>query len=72
MRSEDGIALLEFALVLPILVTLYLGTVEITQAVIANRKVVATASSPGRSGSAPSVTRCQRSTGSAATGRTAR
>jgi Flp pilus assembly protein TadG len=46
-RDRGGLAAVEFALILPILAALYVGTIEITQAVVANRKLVATASSLG-------------------------
>ena len=36
-----GIAAVEFAFVLPIMLTLYLGCVEVTQGVIANRQITA-------------------------------
>jgi Flp pilus assembly protein TadG len=38
-----GIAAVEFAFVLPIMLTLYLGCVEVTQGVIANRQITAVA-----------------------------
>ena len=37
--SSRGLALVEFALLLPIMIALYFGTVEITKAVIAKRKL---------------------------------
>lgn len=46
-RDSRGVAAVEFALILPILVTLYLGTIEVTNAVMANRKMVATTSALG-------------------------
>ena len=46
-REKRGVAAVEFALVLPVLVTAYVGTIEVTQAVIANRKMVATTSALG-------------------------
>lgn len=39
IRDRRGVAAIEFALILPILVTLYFGSVEVTQAVAASRKV---------------------------------
>jgi Flp pilus assembly protein TadG len=41
-RNRRGIAAVEFALLLPVMLTLYLGVVEITQAVAINRKVTLT------------------------------
>jgi Flp pilus assembly protein TadG len=38
-RDERGVAAVEFALILPVLVLLYVGVVDITYAVTANRKV---------------------------------
>lgn len=39
VRGERGVAAVEFALILPLLITLFLGTFEITRAVEINRKV---------------------------------
>lgn len=41
VANEDGIAAVEFALVMPILITLFLGAVEFSHAITAKRKVVA-------------------------------
>lgn len=43
LASEDGIAAVEFALLLPIMLLLYFGGVEVTQAVMVNRQVTQTA-----------------------------
>jgi Flp pilus assembly protein TadG len=43
LKDRRGIAAVEFAFVLPIMLTLYLGCVEVTQGVIANRQVTAIA-----------------------------
>lgn len=45
--DRKAVAAVEFALILPVLTLLYLGTVEVTNAITANRKVVATASTIG-------------------------
>lgn len=37
--NDSGVSAVEFALLLPLMITLYLGSVEITQAVSADRKV---------------------------------
>jgi Flp pilus assembly protein TadG len=42
--DRRGISAVEFAILLPVMVSLYLGTVEISQAVSINRKVTLTAS----------------------------
>ncbi len=43
LRSDDrGVSAVEFALLLPLMVTLYLGSVEISQAISADRKVTMT------------------------------
>jgi Flp pilus assembly protein TadG len=41
--DRRGIAAVEFAFVLPVMLTLYLGCVEVTQGVIANRQITAVA-----------------------------
>jgi Flp pilus assembly protein TadG len=41
--DERGLSAVEFALLLPVMVTLYLGTVEISQGIGADRKVTLTA-----------------------------
>jgi Flp pilus assembly protein TadG len=41
--DQRGIAAVEFAFVLPVMLTLYLGCVEVTQGVIANRQLTAVA-----------------------------
>jgi Flp pilus assembly protein TadG len=41
-RDQSGISAVEFAMLLPLMVTLYLGTVEISQAVGIDRKVTLT------------------------------
>jgi Flp pilus assembly protein TadG len=41
-RDERGVSAVEFALLLPLMLTLYLGTVEISQGISADRKVTLT------------------------------
>jgi Flp pilus assembly protein TadG len=41
-RDERGISAVEFAMLLPLMVTLYLGAVEISQGIAADRKVTLT------------------------------
>lgn len=38
-KSENGVAALEFAIILPLMVTMWLGTFEVTQAISASRRV---------------------------------
>ncbi len=44
-KNEDGVAALEFALILPLLAIMYFGTIEISLLVEANRRVTSTTSS---------------------------
>lgn len=46
-RDEQGVSALEFALLLPLMITLYLGGVEISQAVSADRKTTLVAHTVG-------------------------
>jgi Flp pilus assembly protein TadG len=43
LAREDGVAAVEFALLLPIMLLLYFGGVEVTEAVMVNRQVALTA-----------------------------
>lgn len=45
--DQRGVSAVEFALILPVMVLMYVGTVELTNAISVNRKVVATASTIG-------------------------
>lgn len=47
VNERHGVAAVEFALILPVMVLMYVGTVELTNAISVNRKVVATASTVG-------------------------
>ena len=38
-RAEDGIAYLEFALMLPLLIALFMGTIEVTRYILLTQKV---------------------------------
>ena len=42
-RDRDGASAIEFAILAPLLITLYLGCVEITDGIAADRKVTLTA-----------------------------
>jgi len=44
-RDERGVSAVEFALLLPLMVTLYLGSVEVSQGIAADRKVTMVARS---------------------------
>ncbi len=46
-NSADGVAAVEFALIVPIMVTLFMGAVEMSQAVTANRRVTQVGSAAG-------------------------
>ncbi|WP_293854568.1 TadE/TadG family type IV pilus assembly protein [uncultured Alsobacter sp.] len=39
-RGEEGVAAVEFALLLPVMLTLYMGSIELTQALTADRRIV--------------------------------
>ena len=41
-RDQEGVSAVEFAMLLPLMITLYLGTVEISQGVAIDRKVTLT------------------------------
>jgi Flp pilus assembly protein TadG len=43
VRDQRGISAVEFAMLLPLMITLYLGSVEISQGISINRKVTLTA-----------------------------
>jgi len=44
LRDKRGVAALEFALIVPLMLTMYLGTIEISTAIAVNRKVSRVAS----------------------------
>ena len=44
-KDRRGVSAVEFALLLPVMVTLYLGSVEVSQGIAANRKVTLVAHS---------------------------
>jgi Flp pilus assembly protein TadG len=46
-RDDRGVSAVEFAMLLPLMLTLYLGTVEISQGIGADRKVTMTARTVG-------------------------
>jgi Flp pilus assembly protein TadG len=47
IRNEDGVAAVEFVLVLPLLMLMYCGIVEITQAFLADKRVTHVAAAVG-------------------------
>ncbi len=47
VREDGGLAAVEFALIVPIMVTAYLGSVDLTQAIMVDRKVSIVTSSIG-------------------------
>jgi Flp pilus assembly protein TadG len=47
LRDRRGVSAVEFGMILPVLAVMYMGTVEVTSAVTANRKMVAAASAVG-------------------------
>ena len=47
VREDGGLAAVEFALIVPIMVSAYLGSVDLTQAIIVDRKVSVVTSSIG-------------------------
>lgn len=47
LRNQDGVSAVEFAMILPLMITLYLGCVEVTQAVSADRKTTLVAHTVG-------------------------
>ena len=60
LRDKRGISAVEFAMLLPLMVTLYLGGVEVSQAVAIDRKVTLIARiarRPGRAGDQRSTLR---------------
>ena len=47
LRDERGVSAVEFAMLLPLMITLYLGGVEVSQAIAVDRKVTLVARSLG-------------------------
>lgn len=47
IKRTDGIAAVEFALIVPIMATMFIGSVEMSQAITANRRVTMVASTIG-------------------------
>ena len=47
VREQDGISAVEFAMILPLMITLYLGCIEVTKAVSADRKTTLVAHTVG-------------------------
>src|SRR5512138_82157 len=45
--DENGVSAVEFAMLLPLMITLYLGSIEVTQAVSADRKMTLVAGTIG-------------------------
>lgn len=45
--DQDGVSAVEFAMLLPLMITLYLGSIEVTQAVSADRKMTLVAGTIG-------------------------
>jgi Flp pilus assembly protein TadG len=45
--DQDGVSAVEFAILLPLMITIYLGSIEITQAVSADRKMTLVAGTIG-------------------------
>ena len=52
LRDERGVSAVEFAMLLPLMVTLYLGGVEVSQAIAVDRKVTLIARTRRRPGGA--------------------
>lgn len=47
LRSEKGVAVVEFALIMPLLLVLYLGSVDVSQGIQADRKLASVAGTLG-------------------------
>lgn len=45
--NDDGVSAVEFAMLLPLMITIYLGSIEVTQAVSADRKMTLVAGTIG-------------------------